>query len=114
MVQHPSGIEYEIVQEGSGPCPARGTKVSAHYCGWLQGFNQGPKFDSSRDRNSVFKFDAGVGQVISGWDIMVSEMKKGERRRIVLPPNHGYGARGAGNVIPGNATLYFDMELVDF
>ena len=109
----PSGIRYrdEVVGEGESPRP--GQWVTVHYTGWLdeQG-KPGRKFDSSRDRGDPFQFMIGMGQVISGWDIGVSTMKVGGRRILVLPPEHGYGARGAGGVIPPNATLIFDVELL--
>lgn len=109
----PSGIRYrdEVVGEGESPRP--GQWVTVHYTGWLDNQGQpGRKFDSSRDRGDPFQFMIGMGQVISGWDIGVSTMKVGGRRILVLPPEHGYGARGAGGVIPPNATLIFDVELL--
>ena len=109
----PSGIRYrdEVVGEGESPRP--GQWVTVHYTGWLDDEGKpGRKFDSSRDRGDPFQFMIGMGQVISGWDIGVSTMKVGGRRILVLPPEHGYGARGAGGVIPPNATLIFDVELL--
>lgn len=109
----PSGIRYrdEVVGEGESPRP--GQWVTVHYTGWLDDQGKpGRKFDSSRDRGDSFQFMIGMGQVISGWDIGVSTMKVGGRRILVLPPEHGYGARGAGGVIPPNATLIFDVELL--
>ena len=109
----PSGIRYhdEVVGEGESPRP--GQWVTVHYTGWLDDQGKpGRKFDSSRDRGDPFQFMIGMGQVISGWDIGVSTMKVGGRRILVLPPEHGYGARGAGGVIPPNATLIFDVELL--
>ena len=109
----PSGIRYrdEVVGEGESPRP--GQWVTVHYTGWLDDQGKpGRKFDSSRDRGDPFQFMIGMGQVISGWDIGVSTMKVGGRRTLVLPPEHGYGARGAGGVIPPNATLIFDVELL--
>eukprot|EP00386_Alphamonas_edax_P002510 GDKI01007500.1.p1 GENE.GDKI01007500.1~~GDKI01007500.1.p1 ORF type:complete len:123 (-),score=24.87 GDKI01007500.1:246-614(-) len=87
-------------------------QVDTHYSGWLDGFDGQNKFDSSRDRGRPFSFQAGVGQVIAAWDEAILDMQVGERRQIIVPPNLGYGSRGAGGVIPGNATLYFDMELI--
>uniref|UniRef100_A0A0G4HTK3 peptidylprolyl isomerase n=1 Tax=Chromera velia CCMP2878 TaxID=1169474 RepID=A0A0G4HTK3_9ALVE len=110
-----SGIQYQVTKQGDGGAkPPKGTKVKAHYTGWLKGFNDGPAFDSSRTKGRFFEFQAGVGQVIPGWDEMICDMTKGEARNIILPPNMAYGSRGAGGVIPPNATLYFEMELVDF
>lgn len=108
-----SGCFYKITQNGDGATPVAGEVVTVHYTGWLLvGDNQvGAKFDSSRDRGDYFKFHVLVGQVIAGWDEMVSEMKVGERRTVILPPNMAYGARGAGNSIPPNSTLIFDIEL---
>ena len=91
--------------------PTKGQKVSADYDGWLQGFDQGKKFDSSVDRGRKFEFVAGVGQVIPGWDEAILSMKEGETRNIILPPDLAYGSQGAGGVIPPNATLYFRMTL---
>ena len=84
----------------------------AHYTGWLDGFDSIRKFDSSRDRGRPFTFSVGKGQVIRGWDESFAEMKIGERRQIILPPRLAYGDRGAGGIIPGGATLYFDVELL--
>ena len=108
-----SGCRYSITKIGSGSTPAIGETVSVHYTGWLLiGENQvGKKFDSSRDRGEQFKFVINCGYVIAGWDEMVSDMKVGERRTVILPPSMGYGARGAGGAIPPNATLIFDIEL---
>lgn len=92
--------------------PATGNKVSVHYTGTLQ--TNGTKFDSSRDRNKEFVFNVGKGQVIKGWDVGVATMSIGERSTLVLSPEYGYGARGAGASIPGNATLQFDVELFSF
>ena len=86
--------------------------MKAHYTGWLDDFESTKKFDSSRDRGRPFTFKVGAGQVIKGWDEAFSEMKVGERRRIILPSNLAYGDRGAGGVIPPKATLYFDVELL--
>lgn len=108
-----SGLRYRVTREGDGTVPAAGQTVKAHYTGWLDGFDsQGRKFDSSRDRNRPFTFRVGAGQVIRGWDEAFSTMKVGERRQIILPPRLAYGDRGAGGIIPGGATLYFDVELL--
>jgi peptidylprolyl isomerase len=109
-----SGMKYKVTKEGqeNGAIPQAGQTVKAHYTGWLEGFDSDKKFDSSRDRNRPFSFSVGAGQVIRGWDESFSSMKVGERRQIILPPRLGYGDRGAGGIIPGGATLYFDVELL--
>ena len=109
----PSGVRYCDERVGEGASPQQGQTVTVHYTGWLDdGGKPGRKFDSSRDRGSPFKFTLGVQQVISGWDLGVATMRVGGRRMLLLPPEHGYGARGAGGVIPPNATLLFDVELI--
>ncbi len=107
-----SGMKYKIIKEGEGAIPSPGQTVKAHYTGWLDGFDSIRKFDSSRDRGRPFTFTVGAGQVIRGWDEAFLSMKVGERRQIVLPARLAYGDRGAGGIIPGGATLYFDVELL--
>lgn len=107
-----SGLKYKVTKEGDGAVPVSGQQVKAQYTGWLDGFDSIRKFDSSRDRGRPFSFKVGAGQVIRGWDEAFLSMKVGERRQIILPPRLGYGDRGAGGIIPGGATLYFDIELV--
>lgn len=105
------------LKAGTGAEATSGQTVTVHYTGWLYNpvnpENKGKKFDSSRDRNDPFAFKLGARQVIVGWDQGVAGMKVGEQRRLVIPPDMGYGARGAGGVIPPNATLVFDVELLD-
>ena len=112
MTMHP-GLSYRDEVVGEGAQPVQGQKVTVHYTGWLDNDGeQGKKFDSSRDRGTPFQFTLGVQQVISGWDLGVATMRVGGRRTLRLAPQHGYGARGAGGVIPPNATLLFDVELL--
>ncbi len=112
-VTTPSGLKYRDEVVGTGAEPKAGQKVSVHYTGWLdEGGKPGKKFDSSRDRGTPFSFTLGAGQVISGWDTGVATMKIGGKRTLIIPPDQGYGARGAGGVIPPNATLIFDVELL--
>jgi peptidylprolyl isomerase len=105
----PSGVTVEILKPGTGPTPNPGQKVTVHYTGTLA---DGTKFDSSRDRGQPFSFVIGAGQVIKGWDEGLAMLKVGTRAKLTIPPQLGYGARGAGNVIPPNATLIFDVELL--
>jgi FKBP-type peptidyl-prolyl cis-trans isomerase FkpA len=118
----PTGNEIMAMQTkdlapGAGPEIKAGQNALVHYTGWLYDAaapdNKGKKFDSSVDRNEPFEFPVGGGMVIKGWDEGVAGMKVGGKRRLVIPPEMGYGARGAGGVIPPNATLVFDVELVE-
>jgi peptidylprolyl isomerase len=104
-----SGLEYVDSVVGTGDSPKKGQQVTVHYTGRL---TNGQKFDSSVDRGQPFVFTIGLGQVIKGWDEGVMSMKVGGKRTLTIPPQLGYGARGAGNVIPPNATLVFDVELL--
>jgi peptidylprolyl isomerase len=104
-----SGLKYTVIKAGKGATPKKGEKVFVHYTGTL---TNGKKFDSSRDRAEPFSFVLGEGQVIAGWDEALSTMKVGEQRKLTIPPKLGYGAAGAGGVIPPNATLIFDVELL--
>ena len=113
MQTTPSGLQFHDSIEGDGAQAQRGQSVTVHYTGWLyQDGVQGAKFDSSKDRNDPFVFHLGAGMVIQGWDEGVVGMKVGGKRTLIIPPNLGYGARGAGGVIPPNATLQFDVELL--
>ncbi len=105
-----SGLKYEDLVEGEGDLAESGKTVSVHYTGWL---TDGTKFDSSVDRNQPFSFGLGKGQVIRGWDEGVAGMKVGGKRKLTIPPQLGYGAAGAGGVIPPNATLVFEVELLE-
>ena len=109
MTKQPSGLYTQDLTTGTGAEATSGKQVSVHYTGTLA---DGRKFDSSRDRGEPIDFQLGVGQVIKGWDEGVAGMKVGGRRKLVIPPELGYGARGAGGVIPPNATLVFDVELM--
>jgi peptidylprolyl isomerase len=109
VIKTPSGLQYIDLVVGTGASPQTGQIVSVHYTGTLE---NGTKFDSSRDRGQPFKFKIGVGQVIKGWDEGVGSMKVGGQRQLIIPPHLGYGESGAGGVIPPNATLIFDVELL--
>ena len=114
MITTASGLQYIDTQEGAGETAQAGQYVSVHYTGWLyENGEQGEKFDSSKDRNDPFAFPLGAGMVIKGWDEGVQGMKIGGQRTLIIPAELGYGARGAGGVIPPNATLKFDVELLD-
>lgn len=109
-----SGLKYEDVRPGDGAVARSGDAVVVHYTGWLtdDGTTRGDKFDSSRDRGDPFAFDLGRGNVIAGWDEGVQGMRVGGVRLLTIPPDLGYGAWGAGDVIPPNATLLFEVELL--
>ena len=110
----PSGLQITDAKVGTGATPRRGQTCVMHYTGWLyEDGAKGKKFDSSRDRGQPFEFPLGMGRVIKGWDEGVATMKVGGQRTLIIPPDLGYGARGAGGVIPPNATLMFDVELLD-
>ena len=114
MTTTDSGLQYEDTTVGDGAEATAGQRVTVHYTGWLRNDDgsTGAKFDSSKDRNDPFKFSLGAGEVIRGWDEGVQGMKVGGARRLTIPASLGYGARGAGGVIPPNATLIFDVELL--
>jgi peptidylprolyl isomerase len=105
-----SGLQYVDIVEGSGDSPQTGQTAVVHYTGWLQ---DGTKFDSSVDRGEPFAFSVGLGGVIPGWDEGVATMQVGGKRRLTIPPDLAYGTRGAGGVIPPNATIIFEVELLD-
>src|SRR5918998_2759252 len=108
LTSMPSGLKYKDEVVGTGPEPKAGQSVRVHYTGWLdQNGQKGTKFDSSRDRGQPFSFTLGAGQVIAGWDQGVATMRTGGKRTLVIPPELGYGARGAGGGIPPHATLVF-------
>jgi len=112
-VTTPSGLQIIDTKVGSGASPRSGQTCVMHYTGWLYESGQkGKKFDSSVDRNEPFEFPIGQKRVIAGWDEGVATMKVGGKRTLIIPPALGYGARGAGGVIPPNATLIFDVELL--
>jgi peptidylprolyl isomerase len=109
-----SGLKIEDSKVGTGATPTKGQTCVMHYTGWLyENGVKGKKFDSSVDRNEPFEFPIGMSRVIKGWDEGVATMKVGGKRTLIIPPDLGYGARGAGGVIPPNATLIFDVELLD-
>ncbi|MEY2772518.1 MAG: FK506-binding protein [Pseudomonadota bacterium] len=113
MTTTPSGLQYEDQVVGDGAVAQRGQDVVVHYTGWLyQNGEQGGKFDSSLDRRDPFVFPLGAGMVIRGWDEGVAGMQVGGVRTLIIPPELGYGARGAGGVIPPNATLKFEVQLL--
>jgi peptidylprolyl isomerase len=114
MTTTASGLQYEDTEPGSGATAAAGKTCVMHYTGWLwvNGV-KGSKFDSSLDRGQPFSFGLGKGQVIRGWDEGVAGMKIGGKRTLIIPPDIGYGARGAGGVIPPNATLLFEVQLLE-
>ena len=113
LQQTASGLQYEDTVTGTGATAVAGKQVTVHYTGWLyQNGQQGAKFDSSKDRNDPFVFALGAGMVIRGWDECVQGMQVGGQRTLIIPPELGYGAYGAGGVIPPNATLKFDVELL--
>lgn len=104
-----SGLQYLDMEEGQGAVAVAGRTVTVHYTGTLRG---GKKFDSSLDRDEPFTFELGAGRVIKGWDEGVAGMRIGGKRKLIIPPELGYGSRGAGSVIPPGATLFFDVELL--
>jgi FKBP-type peptidyl-prolyl cis-trans isomerase FkpA len=109
----PSGLKITDTQAGTGATPRTGQTCVMHYTGWLyQDGKKGAKFDSSLDRGQPFEFPIGTGRVIKCWDEGVASMKVGGKRTLIIPPELGYGARGAGGVIPPNATLIFEVELL--
>ena len=113
MSELPSGLKYTDTTVGTGAVASSGHKVSVHYTGWLYNNGEkGKKFDSSVDRGEPFSLALGAQQVIRGWDEGVAGMKVGGKRKLTIPPDLGYGARGAGGVIPPNAELIFDVELI--
>jgi len=114
MIKTSSGLQYEDTKVGTGAEPQKGQTCVMHYTGWLwENGAKGKKFDSSLDRGTPFSFPLGQGRVIKGWDEGVATMKVGGKRTRLIPPDLGYGARGAGGAIPPNATLLFEVELLD-
>jgi FKBP-type peptidyl-prolyl cis-trans isomerase FkpA len=113
MTTTTSGLQYQDTVVGNGAQAAAGQRVSVHYTGWLYNNGvKGSKFDSSKDRGQPFTFSLGAGEVIGGWDEGVQGMQVGGTRKLIIPPQLGYGARGAGGVIPPNATLLFEVDLL--
>jgi FKBP-type peptidyl-prolyl cis-trans isomerase len=113
VTEMPNGLKYTDSKAGNGDTATAGKKVSVHYTGWLSDNGaKGKKFDSSVDRGQPFQFTLGAQQVIAGWDQGVAGMKVGGTRTLIIPPELGYGVRGAGGIIPPNATLIFDVELL--
>jgi FKBP-type peptidyl-prolyl cis-trans isomerase len=114
VVTTESGLKYHDTEEGKGEAAKKGDFVEVHYTGWLttDGTDKGKKFDSSLDRKEPFKFKLGAGMVIKGWDEGVAGMKPGGKRTLIIPPELGYGKRGAGADIPPNSTLLFEVELL--
>jgi peptidylprolyl isomerase len=113
VTEMPDGLKYTDTKTGAGATARAGNKVSVHYTGWLSDNGaKGKKFDSSVDRGQPFQFTLGAHQVIAGWDEGVAGMKVGGKRTLTIPPELGYGARGAGGAIPPNATLIFEVELL--
>ena len=116
MITTESGLQYNDTTPGTGLLASAGQRVTVHYTGWLHApeaaNGRGTKFDSSKDRGDPFKFHLGAGQVIGGWDEGVQGMQVGGTRTLLIPPELGYGARGAGGVIPPNATLVFEVDLL--
>lgn len=110
VVTTKTGLQYVDIKVGEGTLPKLGDTVVVHYTGWLE---DGTKFDSSVDRGEPFSFPIGMGRVILGWDEGVGTMRVGGVRKLIIPPDLGYGARGAGGVIPPNATLIFEVELLE-
>ena len=104
-----TGLKYIVLEEGKGSKPQKGATIVAEYTGWL---TDGKKFDSSKEHPGEFSFQVGLEQVIPGWDEALSDMKVGERRKLIVPPDLGYGSKGAGGVIPPDATLIFEVKLV--
>ena len=114
MTMTSSGLQYEDTKVGTGAAPAKGQTCVMHYTGWLWVDGaKGTKFDSSVDRGRPFSFPLGQGRVIKGWDEGVATMNQGGKRTLLIPPDLGYGPRGAGGVIPPNATLLFEVELLE-
>ena len=113
VIEMPNGLKYTDVKVGDGATAKAGNKVSVNYTGWLyENGAKGKKFDSSLDRGQPFEFPIGRRQVIAGWEEGVASMKVGGQRTLIIPPELGYGARGAGGAIPPNATLIFDVDLL--